>query len=167
MEDVNKWPRNFVSLCELGYMWLFIGILLQESSPTFDKVSELVTKLVSCYVHDPYFITFGHVFLDKNLGLVDSIYQRYGNSRFWNLISLSRAKFKIGLTRFSQNNQVLLLTTPENTITYHNTILLVTPPKFCISTVFQFLLGPFNSQEKLKTMLMQNFGRVTNKQYYD
>ena len=60
-------------------MWLFIGILLQESSPTFDKVSELVTKLVSCYVHDPYFITFGHLFLDKNLGLVDSIYQRYGN----------------------------------------------------------------------------------------
>ena len=83
MEDVNKRPRNFLSLSELGYMWLFIGILLQESSPTFDKVSELVTKLVSCYVHDPYFITFGHVFLDKNLGLVDSI-------------SLSRAKFKVG-----------------------------------------------------------------------
>ena len=68
---------------------------------------------------------------------------------------------------FSQNNQVLLLTTPENTITYHDTVLLVTPPKFCISTVFQFLLGPFNSQEKLKTVLMQNFGGVTNKQYYD
>ena len=96
MEDVNKLPRNFLFLSELGYMWLFIGILLQESSPTFDKVSELVTKLVSCYVHDPYFITFGHVFLDKNLGLVDPIYQRFGNSRFWNLISLSRAKFKVG-----------------------------------------------------------------------
>ena len=48
MEDVNKRPRNFLSLSELGYMWLFIGILLQESSPTFDKVSELVTKLASC-----------------------------------------------------------------------------------------------------------------------
>ena len=29
----------------------------------------------------------------------------------------------------------------------------------------QFLLGPFNSQEKLKTILMQNFG-VTNKEHY-
>ena len=95
MEDVNKLPRNFLFLSELGYMWLFIGILLQENSPTFDKVSELATKLASCYM-DPNFITFGHVFLDKNLGLVDSIYQRFGNSRLWNLISLSRAKFKVG-----------------------------------------------------------------------
>ena len=78
MEDVNKLPRNFHFLSELGYMWLFIGIQLQESSPTFDKVSELATKLASCYM-DPNFITFGHVFLDKNLGLVDSIYQRFGN----------------------------------------------------------------------------------------
>ena len=50
MEDVNKRPRNFLSLSELGYMWLFIGILLQESSPTFEKVSEVVTKLASCYM---------------------------------------------------------------------------------------------------------------------
>ena len=51
MEDVNtERPRNFLSLSELGYTWLFIGILLQESLPTFDKVSELVTKLMSCYM---------------------------------------------------------------------------------------------------------------------
>ena len=50
MEDVNKRPRNFLSLSELGYMWLFIGILLQESWPTFDKVSELATKFVNCYM---------------------------------------------------------------------------------------------------------------------
>ena len=50
-EGVNtERPRNFLSLSELGYTWLFIGILLQESSPTFDKVSELARKLASCYM---------------------------------------------------------------------------------------------------------------------
>ena len=38
-------------------------------------------------------------------------------------------------------------------------------PKFCISIVFSFSWGNFNSQEKLKTMLMQNFG-VSNKGRY-
>ena len=42
-------------------------------------------------------------------------------------------------------------------------------PKFCISIVFSFSWGHFNSQEysqdKLKTMLMQNFG-VSNKEQY-
>ena len=37
--------------------------------------------------------------------------------------------------------------------------------KFCVSIVFSFSWGHFNSQEKLKTMLMQNF-RVTNKEHY-
>ena len=50
---------------------------------------------------------------------------------------------------------------------YHNIpkySLLVTP-KFCISNVFSFSWGLFNSQEELKTMLMQTF-EVTNKEYY-
>ena len=38
-------------------------------------------------------------------------------------------------------------------------------PKFCISIVFSFCWGHFNSQEKRKTMLMQNFG-VTNTEHY-
>ena len=38
-------------------------------------------------------------------------------------------------------------------------------PKFCISIVFSFSWCHFNSQEKLKTTLMQTFG-VTNKEYY-
>ena len=38
-------------------------------------------------------------------------------------------------------------------------------PKFSISIVLSFSWGHFNSPEKLKTMLMQNFG-VTNKEYY-
>ena len=37
-------------------------------------------------------------------------------------------------------------------------------PKFCVSIVFSFSLGHFKSQEKLKTMLIQNFG-VTNKEH--
>ena len=37
--------------------------------------------------------------------------------------------------------------------------------KFCISIVFSFCWDHFNSQEKLKIMLMQNFG-VRNKEYY-
>ena len=56
-----------------------------------------------------------------------------------------------------------LLTAPENTITYHNTVCwsLQILHKHCL----RFLLGVKWPQEKLKTMLMQNFG-VTNKQYY-
>ena len=57
----------------------------------------------------------------------------------------------------------LILTTPENALTYHNTLFVI--PKFCISIVFSFSWGDFNSQEKPKTMLMQNFG-MTNKEYY-
>ena len=44
-------------------------------------------------------------------------------------------------------------------------MLFVCHPKFCISIVFSFPWGHFNSREKLKTMLIQNFG-VTNKEYY-
>ena len=38
-------------------------------------------------------------------------------------------------------------------------------PNVLYEYYFQFLLGPFNSQEELKTMLLQNFG-VTNKEHY-
>ena len=38
-------------------------------------------------------------------------------------------------------------------------------PTFCRSIVFSFSWGHFNSQEKLKTMLLQNVG-VTNKEHY-
>ena len=44
-------------------------------------------------------------------------------------------------------------------------MLFVCHPKFCISIVFSFSWGHFNSQEKLKTMPKQNFG-VTNKEHY-
>ena len=44
-------------------------------------------------------------------------------------------------------------------------MLFVCHPNFCISIVFSFSQGHFNSQEKLKTMLMHNFG-VTNKEHY-
>ena len=52
------------------------------------------------------------------------------------------------------------MTTPENTITYHNALFVT--PKFCISIVFSFSWELKWPQEKLKTMLMQNLG-VTNK----
>ena len=38
-------------------------------------------------------------------------------------------------------------------------------PKILHKHCFHFLLGHFNSQEKLKTMSIQNFG-VTNKEHY-
>ena len=44
-------------------------------------------------------------------------------------------------------------------------MLFVCTPKVRISIVFSFSWGHFNSQEKLKTMLMENFG-VTNKEHY-
>ena len=43
-----------------------------------------------------------------------------------------------------------------------NTVILyVVPPKFCISIVLNFSWRNCESQEKLKTMLMQNFGGAT------
>ena len=44
-------------------------------------------------------------------------------------------------------------------------MLFVCHPKFSISIIFSFSWGHFNSQEKLKTMLMQIF-EVTNKEHY-
>ena len=54
-----------------------------------------------------------------------------------------RSDERVPLGLFSQ------LTTQENTITYHNTLLLVTP-KFCISIVFSFSWELKWPQEKLK-----------------
>ena len=54
---------------------------------------------------------------------------------------------------------LMLLTTTENTITYHNTL------SWSFRNVFSFSWGHFNSQENLKTMLMQNFW-VSNKECY-
>ena len=65
---------------------------------------------------------------------------------------------------FSCRSFSLVIDHSRNTITYHNALSL-SPPKFCISIVFGVSWGHFNSQEKLKTMLMQNFG-VTNKEHY-
>ena len=48
--------------------------------------------------------------------------------------------------------------TPENTITYHNALLLL--PQNFVQALFSVSLA-----EKLKTMLMQNFG-VANKERY-
>ena len=55
------------------------------------------------------------------------------------------------------------LTTPENTITYHNA--LVCHPKILHKHYFSFSWELKWPQEKLKTMVMQNFG-LTNKEHY-
>ena len=80
------------------WTWIYVVVYRNSTSGKFANIwqSKWVGDKVGELLHDPYFITFGHVFLDKNLGLVDSIYLRFGNSIFWNLISLSRAKFKVG-----------------------------------------------------------------------
>ena len=44
-------------------------------------------------------------------------------------------------------------------------MLLFITPNVCISIVFSFSWAHFNSQEKLKTMRIKNFG-VTNKEHY-
>ena len=62
-----------------------------------------------------------------------------------------------------QGSPKFALTSPENTITYLSTLLVT--PKFCISIVFTFSWELKWPQEKLKTMLMQNFG-VRNEEYY-
>ena len=67
---------------------------------------------------------------------------------------------------FTAHNKKLLFNRIDhsrNTITYHNVLCL--SPQNLHKHCFQFPWGHFNSQEKLKTMLMQNFW-VTNKEYY-
>ena len=49
--------------------------------------------------------------------------------------------------------------------TFKNTIILLVPPKFCIRIAFIFSWVHSKSQEKMKTMFMQNFGG-TKKEYY-
>ena len=39
MDDESKQRRNFLSIFELGI--LFVGIQIQDNSPTFDTVGEL------------------------------------------------------------------------------------------------------------------------------
>ena len=70
------------------------------------------------------------------------------------------------ITSFLQVNHVQKwLTTTENTITYHCALCLSLAPKFRTSIVFSFSWELKWPQDKLKTMLMQNFG-VTNKEHY-
>ena len=67
---------------------------------------------------------------------------------------------------FTAHNKKLLFNRIDhsrNTITYHNVLCL--SPQNLHKHCFQFPWGHFNSQEKLKTMLMQNLW-VTNKEYY-
>ena len=59
-------------------------------------------------------------------------------------------------------HEVSVLTTTENTITYHNTLCWSLLNFAEAYIVLSFSWGHLNSQEKLKTMLMQNF-LVTNK----
>ena len=47
---------------------------------------------------------------------------------------------------------------PLQKIPQHTIMPLVCHPKYCISIVFSFSWGHFNSQEELKTKLMQHFG---------
>ena len=54
------------------------------------------------------------------------------------------------------------LTTPENTLTYHNALCL-SPQNF--AWVFSVSLGAISTPKRNKTMLMQNVG-VTNKECY-
>ena len=65
----------------------------------------------------------------------------------------------------TDRQELLQLTTPENTITYHNALCLSPHSLHKHYTVLSFSWGHFNSQQKLKTMLTKNFG-VTNKEHY-
>ena len=58
-----------------------------------------------------------------------------------------------------QNNwkEFIELTTPENSITYHNALCL-SPPKFCISILFSFSWELKWPQEKLKLKLEWSIG---------
>ena len=69
------------------------------------------------------------------------------------------------LNGWPPNNSFPIPNWPLQKIPWHTIILFICYPQNWISIVFSFSWGHFNSQEKLKTMLMQNFG-VTNKEHY-
>ena len=62
---------------------------------------------------------------------------------------------------FAQTAPTFIMHAQSQTIRHlHTTIMhLIYPPKFCITFVFHFSWALQPSQEKLKIMLMQNFGR--------
>ena len=84
----------------------------------------------------------------------------------WGLLYLVLTKSTHPVKAYKKTQEIVVSTT-DHSRKYHNIpwySLLVTS-RFCISIVFSFSRGQFNSQEKLKTMRMQNFW-VANKEYY-
>ena len=84
----------------------------------------------------------------------------------WGLLYLVLTKSTHPVKAYKKTQEIVV-STPDHSRKYHNIpcySLLVTS-RFCISIVFSFSRGQFNSQEKLKTMRMQNFW-VANKEYY-
>ena len=76
----------------------------------------------------------------------------------WGLLYLVLTKSTHPVKAYKKTQEIVV-STPDHSRKYHNIpcySLLVTS-RFCISIVFSFSRGQFNSQEKLKTMRMQNF----------
>ena len=82
-----------------------------------------------------------------------------------NIIEIDCQKNKTKQKRMGEKKRWLAeIDHSRNTVTYHNALCFVTP-KICISIVFSFSWELKWPQEKLKTMLIQNFG-VTSKEHY-
>ena len=83
----------------------------------------------------------------------------------WGLLYLVLTKSTHPVKAYKKTQEIVVSTT-DHSRKYHNIPWYsLLAPKLCISIVFSFAWGQFNSQEKLKTMRMQNFW-VANKEYY-
>ena len=83
----------------------------------------------------------------------------------WGLLYLVLTKSTHPVKAYKKTQEIVVSTT-DHSRKYHNIPWYsLLAPKLCISIVFSFAWGHFNSQEKLKTMRMQNFW-VANKEYY-
>ena len=83
----------------------------------------------------------------------------------WGLLYLVLTKSTHPVKAYKKTQEIVVSTT-DHSRKYHNIPWYsLLAPKLCISIVFSFAWGHFNSQEKLKTMCMQNFW-VANKEYY-
>ena len=83
----------------------------------------------------------------------------------WGLLYLVLTKSTHPVKAYKKTQEIVVSTT-DHSRKYHNIPWYsLLAAKLYISIVFSFAWGHFNSQEKLKTMRMQNFG-VTNKEYY-
>ena len=104
---------------------------------------------------------FNHIYIFKKLS------EKLNNNWFWILMNIRWSSQNVTILwscltfwymiRYDSSSLSLLVLKPSATCT-SSKMHIVFPQNFCISIVFNFSWGGFNTKEKWKTKVMQNFG---------